>query len=1171
MTSKGKNRLFALTYTLHLWCSLNRRLEEIRLTGPQRTHHMKQAARVLAIIISCLQIVSVGHAQLALPSEQGLITAPIDESNLVTLVGNTHPLARPEFDIGAAPPDLPLERMFLVLKRSREQQSALKKLLDDQQDKNSVFYHKWLTPEEFGQKFGPSGDDINEVTYWLTKHGFTVDRVSKGRTVIEFSGTASQLQSAMHTSIHKFTVGGTEHWANASDPQIPAAIAPVVAGPLTLHNFYKAPQVKVIRDIQAKAVPGEHPQFTAGSEHALVPADFYKIYNGGLIVSPGTGKIAVLARSNVNQSDITYFHFWTNDQAGTFNLLLNGPDPGELGGADETEAVLDTTWAGAVDPLAWVDLVVSKSTNTTDGVDLSEEFVIEANLAGVMSESYGDCEANYTSAQAAGISALAQQAAAQGITYVVAAGDSGSAGCDDPNTETKASHPPSVNILASTPYTIAVGGTMFNENGQDAKYWNTNNDSMTLGSALSYIPENAWNESCSGSSCAGGGSIWAGGGGASQFFQKPPWQTGVTGIPADKARDLPDVAFTTAAHDPYLICLFGSCVPDAQGNIKFVGVAGTSASTPAFAAVMANVEGWVLSRQGQANYVLYRLATTESLSQCNASNTAGLPAPSCVFNDVTVGNNSVPGETDYGTSSAKYQSTKGYDLATGLGSVNILNLLKVWNSVSFSPTTTTATFSPTNFTHGDAVVLTAKVSGGSGKPAPTGSLWLLQNPAYSIPGENLVQLFTLDSTGSVSITTHTLPGGGYNIVAHYPGDGTYGSSESTPTILSVQPEATTATMTVQGKDANGNLVPFTSGSYGSSVYVSSHVAGQSGYGAPTGSINIYDGRNSVSGAALDGQGNAQAILTQLSAGSHILSLGYSGDPSFLPSAPPPAAPITITTASTTIALASQTASQGATLVATVTGTGAGSGPTGTVSFYSGATMLGSASLISNSGPTQSTATFADSTLAQGHYSITAKYAGDTNYGGSTSAPVSVAVEPDFTLAPSSSSLIVTRGMSNTVALTIGGNDGYKGTITFSPQSCSGLPSESSCAFSPSSVTGAGQVTITISTKAPSQAILRADPGHLRLAWLGSVGTLVLFGLVSYPLGSSGRRRFVLLIVGLSLLLSLAGCGGGSSTSGNGGSSGGGGDPGTPVGSYVVTVTATSGSLTHTITIAVTVE
>ncbi|PYX69714.1 MAG: hypothetical protein DMG72_20240 [Acidobacteria bacterium] len=756
------------------------------------------------------------------------LVEPVDNAKRITLTGNVHRLARIEFDRGAAPLALPMDRMLLVLKRSPEQQAELQKLLDDQQDKNSPRYRQWLTPEQFGQQFGLANSDTQKITSWLQAQGFHDVRVSKGRTVIEFSGTAAQVQDALGTSIRKFVVTGKQHWANATDPTIPAALWPGVEGVFTLHNFYKKPQVHLAEEqFSAKVVPGARPQFTSsGGAHALTPADFYTIYNFNPLGS-GLTKIAIVGRSNINTQDVLYFHYWMYDQATSYQVIVNGPDPGNLGGAEELEAVLDTTWAGAVAPSAWLALVVSQSTATTDGVDLSELYIIDNNLADVMSESFGSCEANFTSAEAAGVASLAQQAAAQGITYVVATGDSGSAGCDNPNTQTSATHGLSVNLLASTPYTVAVGGTIFNENGHDSTYWRSTNAQPTLESAISYIPENAWNQSCaSGQSGCSKPNIWAGGGGASKFFAKPPWQAGVAGIPSDSARHVPDVSLTAASHDPYLLCIRGSCVPDANGNIFFVGVGGTSASAPTFAGIMALVGNKTLVRLGQPDYVLYRLAAAENLAQCNASGQTP-PASTCVFNDVTVGNNAVPGETNYGTSGATYQTGKGYDQATGLGSVNVTNLINQWNTVTFSPTTTTFSISPATAVHGAPLNVGGNVTPNSGTGTPSGPVWLTQNgyPQGNLVGDSTADVFTLDAQGSYAGVSHVLPGGTYQVYAHYAGDGTYAGSDSSPTVqVTIQPEQTTTTFSVLTTDAGGNLVPFTRGPYGTPVDFQAHVS-----------------------------------------------------------------------------------------------------------------------------------------------------------------------------------------------------------------------------------------------------------------------------------------------------------------------------------------------------------
>ena len=624
-------------------------------------------------------------AELALPQNPAkkLITRQIDESRLVPLAHNTHRLARAQFDRGTAPATLSMNRMLLVLNRSAERQQALNLFLAAQLDQSSTQYHNWLTPQEFGQRFGAADADIAKITSWLQSHGFQVGTTSSGRNLIEFSGTAAQVQQAFHTDIHQYVVNGKSHWANSSDPQIPDALTPVVAGIATLHNFRKSSQIASLKPNAARVeATGLRPHFTASDgTHALSPADFSILYNMGPLTANGivgTGStIAVVARSNIHLSDIQDFQNAFGVPSNLPQVVVNGRDPGDNEDGDEAEAVLDTSWSAALAPNATVKLVVSASTNTTDGVDLSEEYIVDHNLAEVMTESYGDCEANYTQAEAQFYSALAQQAAAQGITYTVAAGDSGATGCDDPGSVTVASGAVSVNVLAATPYNIAVGGTQFNENGNDSAYWGANNTS-SFASAIGQIPEDAWNESCTTAQCGSNAGIWAGSGGASKLFTKPTWQAGVAGIPTDGARDIPDVSFTSASHDFYLLCLDGSCT-SRRGQSTFSGVSGTSAATPAFAAVMALVVQATGARQGQAAANLYRLAAGEQLASCNGSNMSGPPALTCIFRDVTVGNNAVPGEAGYGTSTAQYQAGVGYDLATGLGSVDVANLVNNWN------------------------------------------------------------------------------------------------------------------------------------------------------------------------------------------------------------------------------------------------------------------------------------------------------------------------------------------------------------------------------------------------------------------------------------------------------------------------------------------------------------
>ncbi len=600
-----------------------------------------------------------------------LIKTAIDDKQLTAVARTTHPSARKEFDQGIAPPSLPMERMLLVLKRSREQQAALTQFLDELQQPWSVNYHKWLTPQQFGERFGATDADIQKVTAWLEGHGFEVKAPEAGRGVIEFSGSAGQVQETFHTEIHHYRVNGVEHWANASDQQIPAALADAVAGVSTLHNFTAAPQSSLG---QAKV---SVPQFSSGGSNYLSPLDYDTIYNVSPLYPAITGagiKIAVVGRTDINITDVTTFRSLMGLPNNPPNLILNGTDPGDLGGGEEAEAVLDTSWAGALATNATVNLVVSATTNTTDGADLSELYIIgHPSIANIMTESFGSCEASLGQAQTLLYTSNAMQAVAEGISYTVSAGDSGSAGCDDFNTETSATGPVSVNGLASTPYNVAVGGTQFNENGSP-NYWSSTNGTY-FNSALSYIPEDVWNANCTGSVC-GTGSIIAGGGGASTYNTKPSWQTGVAGIPADGARDVPDVSLTAAGHDAYLLCLDGGC--NLTTGAYFTVIYGTSASAPSFASIIALIDQKAGSSQGLINTRLYALAASETLASCNGSNTAGLPAANCIFNDVTVGTNAVPGEANYNTASETYNAGVGFDLASGLGSVNVANLVNNW-------------------------------------------------------------------------------------------------------------------------------------------------------------------------------------------------------------------------------------------------------------------------------------------------------------------------------------------------------------------------------------------------------------------------------------------------------------------------------------------------------------
>jgi len=420
------------------------------------------------------------------------ITARIDESRWATLRGNTHPLARGQYDRGAMAESQPVHRMLLLLKRSPEQEAALRSLIDQQQSKGSPNFHQWLTPQQIGREFGPAQADIQTVTGWLQAQGFQIARISAGGTLIEFSGTVGQVLRAFHTQIHRYVVNGREHFANSSDPQIPAALSPVVAGPVSLHNFGRKAQSRNLGVFKKDLTTGKVvPQFSFGclsnsgatvTCNALGPGDFAEIYKVQSLWDSGvdgTGQtIAIVGDSEIctatspdfattcaGNDDVKKFRsIFGLPTANLPNVIVDGPDPGF--NSDEIEGNLDVQWSGGVAKGATVDFVIAETTEASAGVDLAAEYIVDNNLAPVMSESFGSCEASLGAGGNAFYSGLWEQAAAQGITVIVSAGDNGSAGCDDQTTETAAGQNgvnfgPGVNGIASTIFDVAAGGTDF--------------------------------------------------------------------------------------------------------------------------------------------------------------------------------------------------------------------------------------------------------------------------------------------------------------------------------------------------------------------------------------------------------------------------------------------------------------------------------------------------------------------------------------------------------------------------------------------------------------------------------------------------------------------------------------------------------------------------------------
>ncbi|MGB7822560.1 MAG: protease pro-enzyme activation domain-containing protein [Candidatus Sulfotelmatobacter sp.] len=389
---------------------------------------------------------------------QDRITKFVDDEQRVTLNGNRHPLALVQYDAGAVSPDFRMDRMLLTLLPDAAQEDALTQLLDAQHNPESPYYHQWLTPEQYGERFGVSEADAAQVTAWLTSYGMEVEELTAGRRSIIFSGTAAEVESAFHTQIHTYKIGGEIHHASASDPEIPMAFAQVVGGVVSLHDFRSKPMHNGARI--------STPVFTSGGSHYLAPADFATIYDLGPLYQQsinGNGQSgAIVARSNISIADVRQFRTSFGPPANDPQIIVNGSDPGIVSSGEETEADLDVEWSGAVAKDSVIKFVVSKSTSSSDGSYLSAQYIVSHNLAPVMSMSFGVCEAALGSSGNSFIDSLWQQAAAQGITVFVSSGDSGAAGCDSPSAS-RATHGRGVNGLCSTPYSVCVGGTEFDD------------------------------------------------------------------------------------------------------------------------------------------------------------------------------------------------------------------------------------------------------------------------------------------------------------------------------------------------------------------------------------------------------------------------------------------------------------------------------------------------------------------------------------------------------------------------------------------------------------------------------------------------------------------------------------------------------------------------------------
>jgi len=850
---------------------------------------------VAFLLLPTAEAQSLDHE--AVPAAPARLLQPIDESVLATLKGNVRRDVAQAPDLGPVEDTLPLH-MFLLLRRTPAQQADLDNLIARQQQPGAPEYHKWLTPAQFGARFGAAPQDIGTLTAWLQSHGFEVRSVMNNASMIDFAGTSGLVREAFHTQLHYVGIRGGKYPALVQDPQIPAALAPVVAG---IKGLNKIPAIAAHgQPRQASWDPATHrshvvnptaadlasPATTDGEgDYFVSPQDLYTIYNVNPVFKGGnlaaTATVAVIEQSDmefgtVNATtgvatggDVAVFRNMFG-VPGTLNMhvyhgygTVTCNDPGDINpGSDEFEASLDAEWANATAPSA--NLVFMSCDYTVDnGIWTSMTALIDNNLSDVMSMSYLSSEVYYTSSSDYDFQdSLFAQAATQGQSILICTGDGGSDVADQDSTGT-ATYGINVSPFSASPLVTAAGGTDFqdlydaDEGGPpQSTYWSSTN-SVYDGDAISYVPETTWNSTCASSIlaayegdsgagyCATGnyrdGPFSGGSGGISTHYAVPSWQTGISGY-SNSMRSQPDIAGFAAKN------LWGHALVECDSNPAdypcnstdntFGYGWGTSFVAPYMAGVFGLLVDATGERQGVLNPALYALAKAQYTASAtktacyangqtsNTGVTTGLPAAACIFNDVTTSNNDVAcaaGSTDcYVNSSADYgmlsltgsssltvayESAPGFDQTTGLGSVNVSNLISKWNTAFTSTTAISA--NPASITSSESTTLKATVTGG----APAGYVDTLPALTGSVTfkaGTTVVGTCTLSNgTCSASVAASSLQSGNNSMTAVFAGSGTYPSSTSTAVTVTVSASPAVLTSPAPSTVLAGPSVTFT--------------------------------------------------------------------------------------------------------------------------------------------------------------------------------------------------------------------------------------------------------------------------------------------------------------------------------------------------------------------------
>ena len=934
----------------------------------------------LALAVAALATAAVAQA----PASPSAVPVPGESKTAVSrlngdwrsraraVIGARAPALPPGASVlGAAPAGARLDRMLLLLEPSAAQKDALDAELANQQNPKSAEFHRWLAPSQFAQEYGNSAGDLAAVVSWLESEGFAVAPLPAGRGWIEFSGTVAQLEQAFQTRVRSLATRNGVRLALAGSISVPAALRPLIHGLVSLDGVVAEPAITTLNAVARPAAELRAATSLASSEAVTPQLATQSLHLDAVHASGGTGAsetIAIAARSSVQAQDVAAFRAAFGLRASPVKVLPNGDNPGRT--ADEAVAVMSASWAGAAAPGAEIVVVPAATTSATDGLDLSLAAIVDQSLAHTVAVGFSACEASLSEAHQAFYAAVYRQAAAEGTAIIAASGDSGASACQASGTPTTVSAGFGVNALASTPWNTAVGAAAFVDGA-----------SSTGAAALGgWSPRNPADPA------------YAGGGGGSALYPLPAWQP----LPANgdaypmgsHVRLIPDVALPTAfdsgVNHGLVFCMGGSATSSdgstACAPVRAGGSAAAAAMFAGVAAIIAEKNG----PQGNLAPTLYQLSrhndVFEDVLQGNARLNCAVESPGC----------DASGQIGF-------DAVAGYDLATGLGSIDAQKLVDEWARAAatgtggasvlliVSPAMQNNTYNPSA-----QITFSATVTSLTGGATPTGTVTFSDstpNGIVTIGGSAV----NLDSNGKASVTVPSgtagengLPVGGNNVTAIYSGDANYAASASVPAfVITIAKSQTTPTISAPSAVAAGT-------SFTATVTITAGTP-PPGTLPPGGSVTMALDGVATATATLSTAGGVTSATFTLTApttsGSHNLQATYPGDANYNSSVATVAFTISKAATITTLTATPGVLTPGTTETLTATVAPLNSSTTsysitGTVAFYDGSILLGTATLVSN------TATLSGIALSTASaHSLTAVYSGDATWAPSTSNAV----------------------------------------------------------------------------------------------------------------------------------------------------------------------------------------